>query len=136
MHSRACLCISLHMNKVSGLFYSEMHQARGFNDKIMRRRGRYFFCRGFVLQKTKRSRHLFLGKDLTVPSSPPLESDFKHAQDKFLPNLLKFPDSAPSVPRRVHGRCVIHGLMMRYKFLRGRQIGHLQMIPEVYEMEC
>lgn len=137
IHSRARLCISLHMNKVSGLFYREMHQARGFNDKIMSRRGRYFFffCRGFVLQKTKQSRRLFLRKDLAVPFGPPLESGFKHAQDKFLSNLPKFPNSTPSVPRRVHGRCVIHGLTMWYKFLHGRQIGHLQMIPEMYKVE-
>lgn len=41
MHRRACLCISLPMNKISGLFYRETHQARGFNDKIMCRRGLY-----------------------------------------------------------------------------------------------
>lgn len=41
MHRRACLCVSLRMNKISGLFYRETHQARGFNDKIMSRRGLY-----------------------------------------------------------------------------------------------
>lgn len=53
IHSRARLCISLHMNKVSGLFYREMHQARGFNDKIMSRRGRYFFLQRVCVTENK-----------------------------------------------------------------------------------
>lgn len=63
IHSRARLCISLHMNKVSGLFYREMHQARGFNDKIMSRRGCYFFfAEGLCYRKQSNLAVCFWGK--------------------------------------------------------------------------
>ena len=48
---KVSVCIFLCMNKVSGLFYREIHQARGFNDKIMSRGRLYLLQKDLCYRK-------------------------------------------------------------------------------------
>lgn len=55
------------MNKVSGLFYREIHQARGFNDKIMSRGGLYLLQKDLCYRKQSDFAICFWKKGLGAP---------------------------------------------------------------------
>lgn len=60
--------VFLLVNKVSGLFYREMHQARGFSDKIMSRGGLYLLPGGCVTENKATSPFVSRRKPWQLPS--------------------------------------------------------------------
>jgi hypothetical protein len=97
------------MNKVSGLFYREMHGVRGFNDKIMSREGLYLLHRVCVTENKASSPFVFGRKTWQLTSIVSREVTSHIHRTNFYLISPKFPENTPFFPRGVQRGHLIHG---------------------------